>query len=331
MLPDTTIDQAARVLEDAEDVVLVCHVNPDADAIGSTLGLANFLMARGTRVVAATPNPRNELPRWVDTLPGKERLVGPGEVPKEPSVLVTLDAADIGRLAGLSHLVQRAGAAIVIDHHRTNPGFGSINLIDPEAAATAELVFRLIERMGGGFGPDVAVCLYAGLVTDTGRFQFEATTPEVLRIAARLREQPFDQARLAQSLYEDNSLAYLRLLSRTLDRLQHVPEADLVWTWVTRKDLEEAGIEIQETDDLIDLVRTAREADVAAVLKEQPDGGFKVSMRSRGATDVSAIAGRFGGGGHRLASGYSSKAKLEESARLLVEALKEARAAAARP
>jgi bifunctional oligoribonuclease and PAP phosphatase NrnA len=331
MISDTTIDQAARVLSDAEEAVLICHVNPDADALGSTLGLATFLAARGTKVVAAAPNPRGELPRWVEALPGKQHLVGPGEVPKEPSVLVTLDAADIGRLAGLAHLVERARTTIVIDHHRTNPGFGSINLIDPEAAATAELVFRLIERMGGGFSADVAECLYAGLVTDTGRFQFEATTPEVLRIAARLREQPFDQARLSQALYEDNSLPYLRMLAGALGRLRHVPEVDLVWTSVTRKDLEEAGVEIQETDDLIDVVRTAREADVAAVVKEQVDGGFKVSMRSRGGTDVSAVAGRFGGGGHRLASGYTSKAGLEETARLLVEALLEARAPATRP
>src|SRR5687768_5597262 len=283
-------DEAVRVLHGAEEVTLVCHVNPDPDAMGSMLGLAAFLAHRGARVAAASPTPPSDLPRWVEALPGGEHLVAPGDVPKQPAVLVTLDAADVDRLDGLSHLVKRAGAVICIDHHRTNPGFGTVNLIDPHASATAELVFRLIERMGGGLTPEVAACLYAGMVTDTGRFQFENASPEVLRIAARLREEAFDHARLAQALYADGSVPYLKLLGRLLERVTLVPEAKLVWTHLARSDLEAGGVPIHETDDLIDLVRTAREADVAAVLKEQVAGGFKVSLRSRGDTDVSAVA-----------------------------------------
>ena len=312
---------AAAALEGATEVALICHVNPDADAMGSMLGLATYLSHRGKRVVAAAPNRPDDLPRWLTALPGTEHLVAPGEMPKRPAVLVTLDAADIARLDGLAHLVHRAGTVVCIDHHRTNPGFGTVNVIDPEASATAELVYRLIEHMGGTLHPDVAACLYAGLVTDTGRFQYGSTSPEVLRIAARLREEAFDHARLAQALYADGSVAYLHLLGRVLDRVTFVPEAGLVWTHLVRTDLEEAGVPIQETDDLIDLVRMAREADVAAVLKEQVDGGFKVSLRSRGDTDVAAVAETFGGGGHRLASGYTSKASLEESVAGLIDAL----------
>jgi bifunctional oligoribonuclease and PAP phosphatase NrnA len=324
-------DAAARVLNDAEQVALVCHVNPDADAMGSMLGLACYLAGRGTKVMATSPNRLDDLPRWVEVLPGREHLVPPGDLPKAPPVVVTLDAADVGRLDGLAHLVTRAGTVICIDHHRTNPGFGTVNLIDPAASATAELVYRLIEHMGGGFGPDVAACLYAGLVTDTGRFQFESTSPEVLRIAADLRERAFDHARLAQALYADGSVAYLRLLGTVLDRVELVPEANLVWTHVTRKDLTASDVPIQETDDLIDIIRTAREADVAAVIKEQRDGGWKVSLRSRGDTDVAAVAEAFGGGGHRLAAGYTSKASLEESVRALTEALVAANPVTARP
>jgi phosphoesterase RecJ-like protein len=319
-------DEAVRVLDGAEEVTLVCHVSPDPDAMGSMLGLAAFLAHRGARVAAASPTPPSDLPRWVEALPGGEHLVAPGDVPKQPAVLVTLDAADVDRLDGLSHLVKRAGAVICIDHHRTNPGFGTVNLIDPHASATAELVFRLIERMGGGLTPEVAACLYAGMVTDTGRFQFENASPDVLRIAARLREEAFDHARLAQALYADGSVPYLHLLGRLLDRVKLVREAGLVWTHLLRADLETGGVPIQETDDLIDLVRTAREADVAAVFKEQVAGGFKVSLRSRGDTDVSAVAERFGGGGHRLAAGYTSGATLQESVGQLVEALAAARA-----
>jgi bifunctional oligoribonuclease and PAP phosphatase NrnA len=263
----------------------------------------------------------------VESLPGRDLLVAPGKLPKELPVVVTLDAADLSRLDGLSHLVERAGTSVCIDHHRTNPGFATINLIDPDAAATAEVVYRLITLMGGELGPDVAACLYAGLVTDTGRFQFESASPEVLRIAADLRERPFDHTRLSQALYEDNSLEYLRLLGTVLDRATLVADADLVWTWLTRDDLKGARVPIQETDDVIDILRTARESDVAAVAKQQRDGGFKVSLRSRGNTDVAAIAERFGGGGHRLAAGYTSKAPLEETGRALVAALSSVRAA----
>jgi bifunctional oligoribonuclease and PAP phosphatase NrnA len=326
-LPAEDFDRAAEVLRDAERAVLVCHVNPDADAMGSMLGLGVFLSARGAEVSATVPNGLADLPRWVESLPGRELLVAPGDLPKEPPVVVTLDAADLARLDGLDHLIERAGTSVCIDHHRTNPGFATINLIDPEAAATAEVVYRLMARIGGEIGPDAAACLYAGLVTDTGRFQFESATPEVLRIAAELRERTFDHSRLAQALYEDNSLSYLRLLGTILERATLVPEADLVWTWLTRKDLAGARVAIQETDDVIDVLRTARESDVAAVVKEQRDGGFKVSMRSRGMTNVAAVAERFAGGGHRLAAGYTSKATLEETGKALIAALTEARAA----
>jgi bifunctional oligoribonuclease and PAP phosphatase NrnA len=319
------LDRAAEALTRADEVALACHVNPDADAMGSMLALACFLAKQGTRVAATWPNGIEEAPRWASLLPGREHVVPPGSMPKEPQVFVALDTADINRLDGLAHLVKRAGTVIVVDHHVTNTGFGTIDLIDANAAATAQLVYALIERMGGELDPDTAACLYAGLVTDTGRFQFSNTSPEVLRIAARLREERFDHVALSQALYEDNSLTYLRLLGTVLERAAHVPAAGLVWTYLTRADLESAGIGIEETNDLIDLVRTAREADVAAVLKEQPDGGFKVSLRSRGGTDVASVAASFGGGGHRLAAGYSSKAGLEETVEALLDALSSGR------
>ena len=169
------------------------------------------------------------------------------------------------------------------------------------------MVVRLIEAMGGPMPDDVAACLYAGLVTDTGRFQYQATTPETLRVAASLREHGFDHARLAQALYEDNAREYLPVAATALARVAYVPEADLVWTYLTQADLSDAGAHPADTDDLIDLIRTARDVDVAAVLKQQRDGRFKVSARSRGRHDLAAVAAAFGGGGHRLAAGYTSE------------------------
>jgi phosphoesterase RecJ-like protein len=331
MLDPETLDKAAKVLVDVDEVTLACHVNPDADAIGSMLGMGNHLRGRGVKVSAAAPNRFEDLPRWVEALPGHDLLVPPGQLPKAPKVVVTFDAADIGRLASLAHLIEKAETSICVDHHRTNPGFATINLIDADASSTAELVFRLIEHMGDEVDADAAACIYAGLVTDTGRFQYESASPEVLKLAAKLRERPFDHARLAQALYADGSVAYLKLLGIVLDRVKLVPEANLVWTYATRKDLADAKVAIQETDDLIDIVRLAREADVAAVLKEQKAGGFKVSIRSRGDTNVAEIAEASGGGGHRLAAGYTAKGSLEEASRALIEALVQVNPASAAP
>ncbi len=324
-LPDGVLDRAAEALVGAGEVALVCHVNPDPDALGSMLGLALFLKGRGKRVAATWPNGLHAAPRWLEALPGREHVVAPRDMPKASDVVVTLDAAGVDRLGGLSHLLHKAATSICIDHHRTNPGFATINLIDPEAAATAELVFRLIGRMGGDLDGDVAACLYAGLISDTGRFQYESATPEVLRIAAELRERPFDHATLGQALYADSSLPALKVLATSLERARMVPEAGLVWTYLDRADLKAAGVEIQETDDIMDVLRTAREADVAAVLKERSEGGYKVSLRSRGDTDVAAVTGAFGGGGHRLAAGYSSDDGREETVKSLVDALVAAR------
>ena len=314
--------EAARALDSAPEVALACHINPDPDALGSMLGLARFLEARGAHVVCSWGNEPMLRPRWLGMLGGEELLVEPPAFPEAPAVMVTLDAASIDRLGPLASRVSKAGQTIVLDHHRTNPGFGTIDVIDPNSAATAEMVFRLVERMGGDLPDAAAACLYAGLITDTGRFQYEATTPETLRIAAELRRHDFDHAALARALYEDGSLGYLRVLGWTLDRLAFEPEAGLAWTYVLQADLERAGVDMTETDDLIDAVRVAREADVTCVMKQQRDGAFKVSLRSRGGSDVAAIAQRHGGGGHRLAAGYTAPGGLQDAVADIVLALR---------
>ena len=318
---DEALDRAASALEAAPKVALACHVNPDPDALGSMLGLAGYLSARGKEVICSWGNQPLLRPRWLSMLDGAGYLVEAKDFPGTPEVFVCLDTAAPDRLGILATNAERAKQVIVIDHHRTNPGFGTIVVLDPVASSTAELVFRLVERMGGGLSDSDAACLYAGIVADTGRFMYEATTPETLRVAAELRRHGFDHARLSQALFEDGSLGSLKVTGVALDRLTYVPEADLVWSYVLQADLTRSGISMGDTDDLIDLVRMAREADVSCVIKQQRDGRFKVSLRSRGATDVGAISQSFGGGGHRLAAGYTSQAGVEETARMLINAL----------
>jgi bifunctional oligoribonuclease and PAP phosphatase NrnA len=312
--------RAADVLRGATSVAIACHVNPDADALGASLGLSNLLRARGVPTTCSFPNEPFEPPRWSRMLPGNDALVPPADFPVDPPVMATCDVASMERLGMLARSATRARTVIWIDHHVSNEGLGTIPLIDPRASSTCEVVWRLVRAIGGDVPVETATCLYAGIVTDTGRFQYEAVTPETLRLAAELREFPFDHARLVQALYEDNAIAYLRLLGTALARIS--VEDDLVWTYLTQADLSDAGVHPAETDDLIDVVRTAREADVAAVLKQQRDGRFKVSVRSKGGHDVATVAAAFGGGGHRLAAGYTSKHGLAETVDRLKVALR---------
>jgi phosphoesterase RecJ-like protein len=313
--------KAADALAEASTIALACHVNPDADALGSMLGLSNHLRGLGKQTVCSFPNDPFELPRWASMLPGTDALVPPSAFPRDPAVMVTCDVASLERLASLGGPAVRATTLIWIDHHVTNEGLGTVPIIDPSASSTCELVYRLLKVLGGEIRVETAICLYAGLVTDTGRFQYESVRPDTLRLAAELREFPFDHTRLVQALYEDNGVAYLKLLGVVLERVRVDPEADLVWTYLTRADLDAADLAHGDADDLIDLVRTAREADVAAILKQQRDGRFKVSLRSRGGHDVAAAAARFGGGGHRLASGFTSSQGLVATVESLKEAL----------
>jgi phosphoesterase RecJ-like protein len=255
-------------------------------------------------------------------LPGNDALVPPGDFSKEPEVMVTCDVASTDRLGMLAHPASKAKTLIWIDHHVSNEGLGTIPLIDPRASSTCEIVWRLLKTMGGEISVETATCLYAGLVTDTGRFQYQAVTPDTLRLGAELREFPFEHTRLVQALYEDNGIANLKLLGVALERIVVEDDADLVWTYLTQADLAGAGGHPSETDDLMDVVRTAREADVAAVVKQQRDGRFKVSVRSKGGHDVASVASVFGGGGHRLAAGYTSKHGLADTVARLKAALR---------
>ncbi len=303
---DSALQRAAHTISTARQTALACHVSPDGDALGSMLGLFHVLRAAGHDVIASFPSPFVVAPHYLE-LPGLDLLVKPDEFPIEPDVMVTFDCGSRARLGDLEPAAQAARELIVVDHHVSNDLYGTINLVEPTAAASASVVQRLIDELGLPLDRDAAVCLYAALVCDTGRFQYDSTTPAVFEFARRLTEFDVPVARLSRALFEEHRFAYLRLIGDALDRAELVREQRFVWTAITQDMLERHGVTLEETEGLIDIVRRASEAEVACVLKEEEDGTIRVSLRSLGDIDVCRIAIAHGGGGHRFAAGFTSE------------------------
>ena len=301
-----TWDRAVAEISAADEVALACHVGPDGDALGSMLALTLGLASLGVPVVASWGSDPFTVPTMYQYLPGLDLLTPPQSFPAAPDLLVTFDTGSVARLGSLAGPARAAGTVVVVDHHASNTRYGDVNVVDPEAAATAVLVDDLLTRLGVGLTPDIAACLYTGLSTDTGSFRFSATTPEVHHLAARLLATGIRHDEIARSIWDTNRFAYLKLLGRLLDRAQLLPDDALVWTSVSREELAGGGVLLEEIEGAIDVIRTAAEAEVAVICKQSPDGAWLVSMRSKGAVDVGAVAVALGGGGHRFAAGFTT-------------------------
>ena len=219
--------------------------------------------------------------------------------------MVVFDAGSPDRLAELGGPAGNAGTLVVVDHHVTNEGFGDIPLVDPDAAATGVIVVDLLDALGWPITAEIATCLLTAVVTDTGRFQYANTTAPTLEVAARLVAAGARPEQISQKVYEEAPFGYLKAAGVALARAVLDTDEGMVSTIITHQDLDEAGVDWGDIDNLLNTLRLAEEADVAVLAKVNADSHVKVSLRSRGATDVGALAADLGGGGHRLASGFT--------------------------
>jgi phosphoesterase RecJ-like protein len=314
------LEKAGRILADSDELVMACHVGPDGDALGSMLAVAQAADTAGKRAIPSFGAPFTVIPsfRFLPT----ELLVPPVGVPERPKLMVTFDSGNIDRLGELARPAAQAECLIVVDHHGAGSGgFGHINLIDPAAAATAEIAYLLIQAAGWKVDKRVATCLLTGLVTDTGRFQYSNTTPATLALAAELVAAGARPEVIGQHIYEETPFGYLHVAARVLQRSQLDRARELVWSILYTSDLEACGITLADTDPLIDLIRLPIEAGTALLLKEQGPGWFRGSLRSRGKADVGRIAQALGGGGHRNAAGFSFNGAPEAAVSIVSELL----------
>lgn len=310
---------AAALLDASDRVGVVCHVYPDADTLGAGLALALVLEQEGKAVQVSFAAPA-DLPESLATLPGGHLLVSPEDMHRDPDLVVTVDIPSVNRLGALQELAESAGRVLVIDHHASNQLFGSANYVDPTADSTTMLVAELFDAWDKPIDKSVAHCLYAGLTTDTGSFRW--ATPRAHRLAARLVDLGVDNAAVSRALMDSHPFSWLPLLSRVLASAQLRQNAlggrGFVYAVVAND--EWAAARPEEVESIVDIVRTTQQAEVAAVFKEIEPKRWSVSMRAR-SFDLATVASSFGGGGHRLAAGYSAIGSAEEVVAALTDAL----------
>ncbi len=322
----TPADRIADALGRCRHVLLLNHVSPDGDCLGSTLALARALSTRGQR---ATVGSADGVPEVYRFLPGADGIRR--ELPDDAAydAVVFMECSTPDRAGALAARAAAVPLWVNIDHHLNNGGFGHLIAYDATAAAVAELVHPIVRRLAPGPDRQTATCLLCALLTDTGSFRYPAVTQRTLTIAADLVGQGAHPSEVYARVYENRPATTLRLLGQALGRLRLSPDGRVAWTVVTQAMLGETGAAMEESEGIVGALRAIAGVDVAMLFKEDPDG-IRVSLRARGAVSANAIAEAFGGGGHAAAAGFTGRGTLDEVVRQTLEVVeRELRTAAA--
>lgn len=297
----------------AQRILLLSHVNPDGDAIGSLMGAFHALLDMGKTPI---PIASSALPSYCDGLPGIEhvQVYTPGMALPEVDLIWMLDTAALSRVGAIYTEHQPtllSHPLIIVDHHVTNDGGGLVNLIAPASASTADLLFRLLRAMGAPISPAAATCMLLGLTTDTQSFQTSSSSPQTLRTGADLLEAGADKQAVVNAVFYSIPASTVRLTGLALSKLQR--EGGLLWAVVTQAMLHEAGAGDEATDDTTMRMQRVVGMQACVLFKERPDGTVKISLRAVPGINVAEIARTWGGGGHTLAAGATLHMSIDEA------------------
>jgi phosphoesterase RecJ-like protein len=306
-----------RVLREKDRFLVACHENPEGDAIGAELALALALrnMGKTATVLNADPVPGNLL-----FLPGAGTVVFEEDGSKY-DVAVVVDCGSPERTGRVGVELRKCPLLVNIDHHRTNGDRGDLALVDPDAAATGLLVHRVLTAMGYDIGLDVATNIYVAVLTDTGSFHYGSSSPEAFQVAGEMVRRGVDPWAVAEQVYETQSAGRLRLLGRVLGSLEVSAGGRVASITTMREDLREFAAGKDALEGFINYPRSIVGVEVAVSFREEGENVFRVSFRSKGRVDVSAVAARFGGGGHHNAAGCTVPGALPDVKRKMLEAL----------
>jgi len=289
--------EISRVIAESDDIGCLAHKDADADSLGSALGFALSMREAGKRVHPIAPAP---VPRLLEYLPGYEMLE---ESPAKLDSLFTFDCASVSRFGDKRALVEQSRTVVNVDHHVSSEGFGTINLVDPAASATGQVVFSLLRALDAPVTPAVATNLYAALFTDTGGFRHENTTEAALRLGADLVALGADPGWVALKSYKSRSFPRMRLEAVAISATHAELDGRLIWSEITQEMLREAGAAMDESEGVIDQLQSIDTMQLAVLFKEHGPNLTRVSVRSRDPYDATDVCRPFGGGGHQRAAG----------------------------
>lgn len=309
------LDEVLKQIAQRQRFLVTSHARPDGDAVGSALACSRILRLMGKRADVAL---HDGVPRVYRSLPFAGEVAQTDRVDSkvyDAAILLECDSVQRTRIEGLEKAF-----LISIDHHLSGRPFANVNWIDPKAAATAEMIYRLALEAGVTISPDIATCLYTAVLTDTGGFMFNGTSEQTFALARELVHAGADPARCARNIYFAHSPAKMRLLGIALSNL-HL-EGSLGWIWVTQKQMQEFGAREEDCEGLVNYVLSIQDVEVAAFFRELPDRRFRVSLRSKGQLNVAKVAEQFGGGGHECASGCSVDGPLSNAAAQILSLLR---------
>ena len=313
----TTLTKASQLLRSARRPLLICHVSPDGDAIGSLIGLGAALTAWGLNPILACSDP---VPWDLAHVPGADSVVQ--DVAEFFDLVISLDCSDLERLGSMCRLPDfRDRPLINIDHHQTNTSYGDVNLVDASASSTAEVVLRLLDRMSLPIDEQIATCLLTGIVTDTRGFRTSNVNVQVMEAATRLMKAGAPLPFIAGNSLDCRSTSVIRLWGAAISRLQL--EDDVIWTSIPQEMRQATGYAGNGDAGLANFLISSRDAVVAVVFAESEDGSVEVGLRAVSGFDVSQVALQFGGGGHLLASGCSIFGTLKEAETRVLTAVRD--------
>lgn len=313
--------QTIRFLTEHDDFLVVSHIQPDGDAVSSTLAVGWLLSCLGKNYVMVNEGP---IPRRMSYLWHSEQIKDLSATPLEQkySHVIAVDCADYARIGKVRECFAENAQILNIDHHPTNDGFGAVNLIVSNAAATVEILFDLIGYLELEITQEFATAIYTGLLTDTGGFRYSSTTPKVMATASKLLEYGVDGPGLSELLLEQMTLPQLRLLTQALNRLVITEDGKISWVTIDDDDMKATGAIHEDLEGIVNYPRNIQGVEVGLLFKVINENAVKASMRSNGNVDVASIAQSFGGGGHVRAAGARIEGTLEDVVSRVVEQVK---------
>jgi phosphoesterase RecJ-like protein len=313
----TSMSALLELIGQRQRYFVTSHARPDGDALGSALGMMYLLEAMGKQVVVGFSDPIPAVYRW---MPGIERIHGGLCAGPDAAIVLECDRVERTGFDAGAFAAMQAGLTVNIDHHLSGRPFADFNWIDPEACAVGAMVYDLAVASGVKITPEMATCLYTAVLTDTGSFTYPSTVAGTFALAQHLVESGADASAIAKQVYLSNPEGKVRALGAALSTMKI--ENGVAWAWITEEQMKRAGAVVEDCEGIVNSLSGIADVEVAIFLRELPPGDqFRLSLRSRGKIDVAEVAGRFGGGGHRNASGCTLEGPLDLAIGRMLEEL----------